>query len=111
MMDSTITLAQVLTVASVLCAIYFGAKNWTRTSDRDVSTKARFEAVMSEKLDSIGEDTKEIKREITDVKKAVSDLTERVVKVEQSVKTAHHRLDLYEDREYEDPHKRHKKRR
>lgn len=108
MMDNTLTLSQILTIASIVCAIYFAAKNWGRTSDSDVSTKARFEAIMSEKLDSIGKDTKEIKKEITDVKTKVNDLTERVLIVEQSTKSAHHRIDLYEGRE-ETPHKGRKK--
>lgn len=111
MMENTLTLSQLLTIVSIVGAIYFAAKNWSRNSDSDVSTKARFEATMSEKLDSIGEDTKEIKREISDVKKTVADLTERVVKVEQATKSAHHRIDLYDEQSCEEPHRRRKKRR
>lgn len=43
--------------------------------------------------------TKEIRKEITDVKVKVNDLSERVVMVEQSTKSAHHRLDRYEEEE------------
>lgn len=47
----------------------------------------------------ISDDTKEIRKEITDVKVKVNDLSERVVMVEQSTKSAHHRLDRYEEEE------------
>lgn len=50
-------------------------------------------------LISISDDTKEIRKEITDVKVKVNDLSERVVMVEQSTKSAHHRLDRYEEEE------------
>ena len=55
--------------------------------------------ILSQKLDSISDDTKEIRKEITDVKGKVNDLSERVVMVEQSTKSAHHRLDRYEEEE------------
>lgn len=87
---------QLLTFVSVIAAVYFAAKNWGRNSNSDVSSEAQFKATMTEKLDGISEDTKEIKKEITDVKTKVSDLSERVVIVEQSTKSAHHRLDLFE---------------
>ena len=101
---------QLLTFVSVIAAVYFAAKNWGRNSNSDVSSEAQFKATMTEKLDGISEDTKEIKKEITDVKTKVSDLSERVVIVEQSTKSAHRRLDTFEDRSF-DESRREKKRR
>jgi uncharacterized protein (DUF3084 family) len=95
--------SQLLTLISVVAAVYFAAKNWNRNNDTDVSSEAQFKATMTEKLDGISEDTKEIKKEITDVKTKVSDLSERVVIVEQSTRSAHHRLDTIEGRTYDEP--------
>lgn len=87
----------ILTVVSVIAAVYFAYRSNNRANNDEVSKKAHIEAVLSEKLDSISDDTKEIRKEISDVKVKVNDLSERVVIVEQSTKSAHHRLDRYEE--------------
>ena len=84
---------QILTFVSVVAAVYFAFKSNSRAK------KAQVDAILSQKLDSISDDTKEIRKEITDVKVKVNDLSERVVMVEQSTKSAHHRLDRYEEEE------------
>lgn len=96
----SIDINDVLTVVSVVAAVYFAYRSNTRADHDDVSKKAQMEAVLSEKLDSISGDTKEIRKEISDVKVKVNDLSERVVIVEQSTKSAHHRLDRYEEEDY-----------
>ena len=90
---------QILTFVSVVAAVYFAFKSNSRANNDEVSKKAQVDAILSQKLDSISDDTKEIRKEITDVKVKVSDLSERVVMVEQSTKSAHHRLDRYEEEE------------
>lgn len=90
---------QILTFVSVVAAVYFAFKSNSRANNDEVSKKAQVDAILSQKLDSISDDTKEIRKEITDVKVKVNDLSERVVKVEQSTKSAHHRLDQYEEEE------------
>lgn len=94
-----IELNQILTFVSVVAAVYFAFKSNSRANDDEVSKKAQVDAILSQKLDSISDDTKEIRKEITDVKVKVNDLSERVVMVEQSTKSAHHRLDRYEEEE------------
>lgn len=90
---------QILTFVSVVAAVYFAFKSNSRANNDEVSKKAQIDAILSQKLDSISDDTKEIRKEITDVKVKVNDLSERVVMVEQSTKSAHHRLDRYEEEE------------
>lgn len=90
---------QILTFVSVVAAVYFAFKSNSRANNDEVSKKAQADAILSQKLDSISDDTKEIRKEITDVKVKVNDLSERVVMVEQSTKSAHHRLDRYEEEE------------
>ncbi len=96
----TIEFSQILTTISVCAAVYFAARSDGRASKDEASKKAQVDAVLSQKLDSISDDTKEIRKEITDVKVKVNDLSERVVIVEQSTKSAHHRIDRYEEDEY-----------
>lgn len=96
----SISVNDILTVISVIAAVYFAYRSNTRADHDDVSKKAQMEAILSEKLDSISGDTKEIRKEISDVKVKVNDLSERVVIVEQSTKSAHHRLDRYEEEDY-----------
>lgn len=90
---------RILTFVSVVAAVYFAFKSNSRANNDEVSKKAQVDAILSQKLDSISDDTKEIRKEITDVKGKVNDLSERVVMVEQSTKSAHHRLDRYEEEE------------
>lgn len=90
---------QILTFVSVVAAVYFAFKSNSRANNDEVSKKAQVDAILSQKLDSISDDTKEIRKEITDVKVKVNDLSERVVMVEQSTKSAHRRLDRYEEEE------------
>lgn len=90
---------QILTFVSVVAAVYFAFKSNSRANNDEVSKKAQVDAILSQKLDSISDDTKEIRKEITDVKVKVNDLSERVVMVEQSTKSAHNRLDRYEEEE------------
>ena len=90
---------QILTFVSVVAAVYFAFKSNSRANNDEVSKKAQVDAILSQKLDSISDDTKEIRKEITDVKVKINDLSERVVMVEQSTKSAHHRLDRYEEEE------------
>lgn len=96
-------LHDLLTIISVAAAVYFAFRNNTRADTDEVRKNAQADAVLSQKLDSISDDTREIRKEITDVKVKVNDLSERVIIVEQSAKSAHHRLDRYEEEEY--PHK------
>lgn len=90
---------QILTFVSVVAAVYFAFKSNSRANNDEVSKKAQVDAILSQKLDSISDDTKEIRKEITDVKVKVNDLSERVAMVEQSTKSANHRLDRYEEEE------------
>ena len=63
---------QILTFVSVVAAVYFAFKSNSRANNDEVSKKAQVDAILSQKLDSISDDTKEIRKEITDVKVKVS---------------------------------------
>lgn len=82
-----------ITILSVSFAIYFGLKSCKRSDNSEVEKKATETATVNVKLDQIGSDVRDIKYDITGVKKDFQALSERVVKVEESAKQAHHRID------------------
>ena len=89
----TIEVVTLISVASVCFSIYFGLKNNKRADHSDVEARAREQATVNAKLDVIGSDCHEIKYDVGTVKRDVAALSERLVIVEQSVKSAHHRID------------------
>lgn len=91
-------IALVVTVVSVAFAIYFGIKNTKRSDSSDIEKKAYEQASINVKLDQIGGDVRDIKYDVTGVKKDFLVLSERMVKVEESAKSAHHRIDGIEER-------------
>jgi peptidoglycan hydrolase CwlO-like protein len=87
------------TVISVAFAVYFGLKNAKRSDTSDIERKAAETATINVKLDQIGGDVRDIKYDMTAVKRGVQSLTERMITVEQSTKSAHHRIDGLEGKE------------
>ena len=89
----TIEVMSLITIASVLFAIYNGLKSTKRAEDTDVETRAREQATVNVKLDQISSDCRDIKQDIGTVKSDVQELSTRLVVVEQAVKSAHKRID------------------
>lgn len=89
----TIEITILISVVSVAFAIYFGLKSNRRSDVKDIEDRAANNAKVNMKLDNISQTVNDIKYDISATKKEVRDLTERVVSVEQSTKSAHHRLD------------------
>lgn len=92
-MVTYITIA--ISVISVSFAIFFGLKGTKRADNQDVADRATKDTILNVKLDAIGENVKEIKVDMSDMKKQYFDMDKRLVKVEESTKSAHHRLDDY----------------
>ncbi len=86
-------IALIVTIISVSFAVYFGLKNSKRNDGADIEKKAYEQASINVKLDQIGGDVRDIKYDVTGVKKDFQLLNERVIKVEESAKSAHHRID------------------
>lgn len=97
----TIEIALLISVLSVGFAIYFGFKSTKRADTTEVEQKAIESATINVKLDTIAGDVRDIKYDMTAVKKDVQGLTERMIVVEQSTKSAHHRIDEIAKREDE----------
>lgn len=98
----TIELATLISVISVACAVISAIRSNRRADTSQIERKAAETAVINTKLDQIGADVRDIKYDVTAVKRDIVDLTERMVVVEQSTKSAHHRLDTLSGKESEE---------
>ncbi|MFR1888131.1 hypothetical protein [Blautia sp.] len=95
----SIEITLLIAIASLSASIYFDLKNSKRGDRSDIEAKAAETATINVKLDNIGNDVKDIKYDISAVKTDVQNLAERMVIVEQSTKSAHHRIDGIEEKE------------
>lgn len=89
----TIEVMSLITIASVVFAIYNGLKSIKRADTSEIEARAREQASVNVKLDNISSDCRDIKNDIGTVKKDMQELSERIVVVEQAVKSAHKRID------------------
>lgn len=89
----TIELALLISVISVTFGIYQGMSNLKRNSASDIKKEAVETATINVKLDTISKGVDDIKLEQKSTSKDIKDLNERMIMVEQSTKSAHHRID------------------
>lgn len=75
-----------------------GYFTFTRNRDKDIKSGGAESAVVATKLDAIGRGVESIQVDIKANERRVSDLAERVIRVEESTKQAHKRLDTNEER-------------
>lgn len=95
----TIEVTILVSVVSVCFAVYFGLKSSRRNDIKDIQEKAERDTRINIKLDDISGDVKDVKYDISSVKKKVDEIDRRLLIVEQSVKSAHHRIDRIEGKE------------
>ena len=74
----TIEIALLISIVSAAFAVYFGLKNTKRADVSDVAKKAEETATINVKLDQIGGDVRDIKYDMSTLKRDVQELTERV---------------------------------
>lgn len=92
----TIEITILISVVSVAFAIYFGLKSSRRNDTKDIEERATNNATINVKLDNISNTVNDIKYDISETRKKVAEIDKRVVIVEQSTKSAHHRIDRVE---------------
>lgn len=95
----TIEIALLISIVSVAFSVYNIVKNAKRNDTKDIESRATESAVLNVKLDQIGSDVRDIKYDITSVKSSVQGLAERMIKVEESVKQAHRRINDITEKE------------
>lgn len=92
--------AIIISIISVTFSIFFGIvslvlniKNNRRTDNSDLEDRVRENTRINMKLDTISSNTKEIKDEVVEMRKELNSHDNRIIKVEESVKSLHHRVD------------------
>ena len=89
----TIEIALIISVVSLGFGIYQGVSNLRRNDRQDNRVEATQITAVIVKLETIGEGVNEIKVDMRNIKNEINDIRERLTKVEESTKSAHHRLD------------------
>lgn len=89
-----------ISLAAVAISLVFGVLNATRSGQSDIRDQleaAKQQAAQQAKIETslsvIQRDTGDIKAEMKGLKSDLQDVTRRLVIVEQSTKSAHHRID------------------
>lgn len=90
---STSELISLVCAMVALITLLYTIKNSKKADIKDIQQRATENATVNVKLDNISGVVTDIKYDISSVKKEVATLNERVVAVESSVKSAHHRID------------------
>lgn len=92
--------AIIISIISVTFSIFFGVvslvlnlKNNRRTDNSDLEDRVRENTRINMKLDAISSNTKDIKDEVVEMRKELNSHDNRIIKVEESVKSLHHRID------------------
>lgn len=76
--------------------------NNKKSDNAELTERVKENTRINMKLDTISSNTTEIKNEVTEMRKELNSHDNRIIKVEESVKSAHHRIDGLEARLNED---------
>lgn len=83
----------ILGAVGVVASIILGTTAYRRAHKQDIASNASTEATLQVDITFIKEGINDIKSEQHDMANSLSRLSERVTRVEESVKSAHKRLD------------------
>ena len=93
----TVELSLLLSGISVAFAIFFGIssknRNDRKDTEQETEDRASTHTLLMTKLENIADDVKDIKRDYRETRTEIQDLRDRVIAVEQSLKSYHKRLD------------------
>lgn len=92
----TVELSLLISGISVAFAVFFGIKNLKRSEKQEIKDDVSEITALLVKLEWISGGISEIKNELLNVKKDMKEDRERIIKVEESSKHAHKRIDNLE---------------
>lgn len=93
-----IEIAYLISVVSLAFSVFFGLKSSKHTDTKDIEERVKDNTRINMKLDAIAGTTQEIKSEISSMREEINSHNDKIIKLEQSLKSEHHRLDTLEDR-------------
>lgn len=89
----------VIAALSLSLSTYVALRNNRKSDDKDIADKVARDTRIDLKLEEISNYVKEIRDDNSELKRQFSDMNRQLVIVEQSVKSAHHRIDRMEGKE------------
>lgn len=102
-------IAVIISIISVAFSVFFGLftlglnlKNNKKSDNAELTERVKQNTRINMKLDTISSNTTEIKNEVTEMRRELNSHDNRIIKVEEKVKSAHHRIDGLEARLNED---------
>lgn len=85
-----------ITVICTIVGAIIGYMSYQKKNQKDIETDASQKTVVATKLDYISKGVDDIRLDIKAQDTKISNVIERLIKVEESTKSAHHRLDTFE---------------
>lgn len=89
----------VLAALSLSLSTYVAVRNNRKADDKDIADKVARDTRIDLKLEEITNYVKEIRDDNSELKRQFAEMNRQLVIVEQSVKSAHHRIDRIEGKE------------
>lgn len=99
MLYMSIEVALLISAVSLAFALYKGISDSKRNHKKDVQDDTTALTTVIVKLETISNGVTEIKSEMNNIKSELKESRERIIKVEESSKQAHKRLDSLESRQ------------
>lgn len=87
-----------LTIICSIIGTIVAVITFQKSRDKDIRTNSRSEAVVSTKLDYIQRGVDDIRLDIKAQDRKITEMNEKLIKVEESAKSAHKRLDSIEEK-------------
>lgn len=89
-------IALMISLLGFLASVYYSNKTSKKTDMDDAVKRAEANTKISTKLDNIATDVRETAKNVDRLRDEISEHGNRITAIEQSVKSAHHRLDRLE---------------
>lgn len=93
-----VEIAYIISIVSLAFSVFFGLKSSKHTDTKDIEERVKDNTRINMKLDAIAGTTQEIKSEISTMREEINKHNDKIIKLEQILKSAHHRLDNLEER-------------
>lgn len=93
-----VDLVVLTSVTGTIVGIVAGAYGMKKSSDNDAKSRTEERVALSTKLDFVLQNLADIKIDIKSQDNSLKDINARLIKVEESSKVAHHRLDTLENK-------------
>lgn len=97
-MTIEVSTAIVISIISLLFTVYSWLRGNKRTDTKDIEERTKERTELNCKLDMINGSTQDIKEQLSSLVREVQSHGDRLIKVEESCKSAHHRLNTLEER-------------